>query len=66
MKYNEIDLLNAPASMPATPVSMIHYIYHSIELLVADAHSHIEELVFGTIQIMIQSNVFPSNRSSKL
>lgn len=52
--------------MPATPVSMIHYIYHLIELLPADAHSHIEELVFGTIQIMIQSNLFPSNHSQAI
>ena len=32
-----------------------YYIYHCItlELLLANAHSHIEGLVFGTVQIMI-------------
>ena len=35
--------------MLSTPASMIYYIYHCIELLLANAHSHREELVFGTI-----------------
>ena len=38
--------------MLATPQSVIYYIYYCIELLLANAHSHIEELVFGTIYIM--------------
>ena len=32
--------------MPATPAIVIYYIYLCIELLPANAHSHIEELVF--------------------
>ena len=35
--------------MLATPASVIYYIYHCIELLLANAHLHIEELVFGTM-----------------
>ena len=35
--------------MLATPASVIYYIYHCIELLLANAHSHTKELVFGTI-----------------
>ena len=45
----KLNLLSAPASTLATPASVIYYIYHCIELLLANAHSHIEELVFGTI-----------------
>ena len=44
-----MNLLNASASMLATPASLIYYTYHCIELLLANAHSHIEKLVFGTI-----------------
>ena len=32
--------------MPATPAIVIYYIYLCIELLPANAHSHIEELIF--------------------
>ena len=42
-------LLNATASIPATTVIAIYFIYHLIELLPANAHLHIEKLVFGTI-----------------
>ena len=28
---------------------LLHIFYYSIELLLANAHSHVEELVFGTI-----------------
>ena len=48
-KYLVDYLLNAPASMLPTPASVIYYIYHCIELLLANGHSQIEELVFGTI-----------------
>ena len=44
----EDKLLNALVSMPATPAIVIYYIYLCIELLPANAHSHIEELVFET------------------
>ena len=44
----KLNLLSAPASTLATPASVIYYIYYCIELLLANAHSHIEELVLGT------------------
>ena len=35
--------------MLATPASMIYYICHCVELLLANALSDTEKLVFGTI-----------------
>ena len=45
--------------MLATPVSVTYYIYHCIGLLLANAHSHIEELV---VRVVIKSRgpgIFP-------
>ena len=45
LNIGQINLLNAPGSIPATPVSAIYCIYHCIELLPANVHLHIEELL---------------------
>ena len=36
-------------TMSATPAIATYYLYHCIELPLVNAHSHIEELVFGKI-----------------
>ena len=47
-----LKILDSPLPSPPLKhgsISMTYYIYHCIELLPANAHLHIEELVFGTI-----------------